>query len=156
MMPLAVSPAVSPASSSLRGPAAQKAFTLMEILVALAILGMLVAIAVTNVDKILGESSGSAAGLFVNESMKAPLTTYRIQVGDYPSTAEGLAALITSPADKVDRWHGPYVDTKKLPLDPWKHEYKYAYPGTHNKDTYDLWSMGPDGVDGTPDDVGNW
>ena len=78
-------------------------------------------------------------------------------MGDYPSTAEGLAALIAAPADKADRWHGPYVENnKKLPLDPWKHDYKYAYPGTHNKDGYDLWSTGPDGVDGTPDDIGNW
>ena len=156
MTSLTVSPAVPAGPLPLRGPAAKEAFTLMEILVALAILGMLVAIGVTSIEKNLNDSSASVAGLFVNESMKAPLTTYRIQVGDYPSTAEGLAALVAAPADKVDRWHGPYVENKKLPLDPWKHEYKYAYPGTHNKDGYDLWSTGPDGIDGTPDDIGNW
>lgn len=149
-------PLASSGHPSLRGGAARKAFTLMEILVALAILGMLVAIAVTNVDKILGDSSASAARLFVNESMKAPLTTYRIQVGDYPSTAEGLAALVTAPADKVDRWHGPYVEGKTIPLDPWKNPYRYAYPGTHNKDSYDLWSTGPHGVDGDSTNIGNW
>jgi len=153
-----MSPTIFPSApfASLRGPAAKKAFTLLEILVALAILGLLVGLAVTNVNGIFGESQGTAAKLFVNESMKAPLTTYRIQVGDYPSTAEGLAALLVSPPDKTDRWHGPYLDGKTLPMDPWKHPYKYAYPGTHNKDGYDLWSMGPDGVDGTADDIGNW
>lgn len=155
-MPLTLSPSVPSGQLSLRGPAAKKAFTLMEILVALAILGLLVGLAVTNFGKILGDSSVSAAKLFVNESMKAPLTTYRIQVGDYPSTAEGLAALLASPADKVDRWHGPYMDVKTLPLDPWHNAYKYAYPGTHNKDSYDLWSTGPNGIDGDADDIGNW
>jgi len=150
------SPLVLSGNPSLRGPAAKKAFTLLEIMVALAILGLLVGLAITNVDKIFGQSQVSTAKLFINESMKAPLTTYRIQVGDYPSTAEGLAALVTSPADKIDRWHGPYIESKTMPLDPWKNPYKYAYPGTHNKESYDLWSMGPDGVDGTADDIGNW
>jgi general secretion pathway protein G len=151
-----LSPSVPFGPLSLRGDAAKKAFTLMEILVALAILGMLVAIAVTNVGKIFGGAQTSTAKLFINESLKGPLTTYRIQVGDYPSTAEGLQALIVSPADKTDRWHGPYVEGNKLPADPWGHEYKYAYPGTHNKDSYDLWSTGPNGIDGDADDIGNW
>lgn len=151
-----LSPSVPYAPLSLRGDAAKKAFTLMEILVALAILGLLVGLAITNVDKIFGNAQSSTAKLFVNESMKTALTTYRIQVGDYPSTAEGLQALAAAPADKVDRWHGPYVNDGKIPQDPWGHDYKYAYPGTHNKDSYDLWSMGPDGVEGTADDVTNW
>ena len=154
MMPLTLSPAGPSRSVSLRGAAPEKGFTLF------------------------GNHGGprhprppgrtrdhqrrqdfrpiqvSTAKLFINESMTAPLTTYRIQVGDYPSTAEGLAALITSPADKTDRWHGLH-DAKTMPLDPWKHDYKYTYPGTHNKDSYDLWSMGPDGVEGAGD-IGNW
>jgi general secretion pathway protein G len=155
-MPLTLSPSVPSGQQSLRGPAAKKAFTLMEILVALAILGLLVGLAVSNFDKIFGDSQITTTKLFVNESMKAPLTTYRIQVGDYPTTAEGLAALITSPTDKVDRWHGPYLEAKTLPKDPWGHEYKYTYPGAHNKDSYDLWSAGPNGIDGDADDIGNW
>jgi general secretion pathway protein G len=155
-MPLSLSPSVPSGHLSLRGTAAKKAFTLMEILVALAILGLLVGLAVSNFGKIFGDSQVSTAKLFVNESMKAPLTTYRIQIGDYPTTAEGLAALVTSPADKVDRWHGPYIEGKAMPHDPWGHDYKYAYPGTHNKDSYDLWSMGPNGIDGDSDDIGNW
>lgn len=132
------------------------AFTLMEILVALAILGLLVGLAVSKVGNIFGGAQVSTARLFVQDSMKTALTTYRIQVGDYPSTQEGLQALITAPSGKEDRWHGPYIEGSKVPLDPWGHEYKYVYPGQHNKDGYDLWSLGPDGVDGTADDIGNW
>ena len=155
-MPLTLSPSVPSGRLSLRGPDAKQAFTLMEILVALAILGLLVGLAVSNFGNIFGDQQVTTTKLFVNDSMKVPLTTYRIQVGDYPSTAEGLAALITSPPDKVDRWHGSYLESKTLPKDPWGHEYKYAYPGTHNKDGYDLWSTGPNGIDGDADDIGNW
>ena len=144
------------APSSLRGDSAKKAFTLMEILVALAILGLLVGLAVTKVGGIFGGAQLTTTKYFVQDSMKTALTTYRIQVGDYPSTQEGLQALITTPSDKVDRWHGPYIEGSTIPVDPWGHPYKYAYPGVHNKDGYDIWSMGPDGVDGTADDIGNW
>jgi general secretion pathway protein G len=139
---------------SLRGDAAKKAFTLIEIIVALAILGLLVGLAVSKVGNIFSGAQVTTTRYFVQDSMKTALTTYRIQVGDYPSTAEGLQALLVAPADKVDRWHGPYVES--LPNDPWGHPYKYLYPGNHNKDGYDLWSVGPDGVDGTADDIGNW
>jgi len=146
------------APSSLHGNSARQAFTLLEILVALAILGLLAGLAISNVSGILGGESPKVARIFVNDTMKTALTTYRIQIGDYPSTAEGLQALVIPPADKVDRWHGPYIDVNggKIPQDPWGHDYKYAYPGNHNKDSYDLWSLGKDGVDGTADDIGNW
>jgi general secretion pathway protein G len=136
----------------------EAAFTLLEILLALGILAMLVALAVTNVGKILGGAQDSVAKTFVRESMKTPLTAYRISVGDYPSTEEGLQALVTAPEGKADRWKGPYVDVPggKLPLDPWGEPYQYRYPGVHNKDGYDLWSKGPDKADGTDDDIGNW
>jgi len=134
------------------------AFTLVEILVVLAIIGLLAGLAFSNVDKIFGGAQESTAKLFVNESMKTALTTYRITVGDYPSSDEGLQALFTAPANKADRWRGPYVaDGTKFPIvDPWGHPYLYRYPGTHNKSSYDLWSVGKDGTDGTEDDIGNW
>jgi general secretion pathway protein G len=135
---------------------ARRGFTLLEILIALAILGLLVGLAVSNYDKILGDSSASAANLFVNESIKLPLTSYRIHMGDYPSTAEGLQALISAPANRPDSWHGPYLSDSRLPLDPWKEPYVYRYPGTKNKSGYDVFSKGPDKTEGTKDDVGNW
>lgn len=133
-----------------------RAFTLLEIMIALAILGLLVGLAVSNLDTIFGGAQVSTAKLFVNESIKLPLTSYRIQMGDYPSTAEGLQALVTAPANRADQWHGPYLADGKLPADPWGEAYVYRYPGTHNKAGYDVFSKGPDKTEGTKDDIGNW
>ena len=132
-------------------------FTLLEILVVLAIIGLLVSLAVTNIDKIFGQSKETICRIFVQESLKTPLTQYRIHLGDYPSTAEGLQALLTAPGDKSDRWRGPYIEAPsgKLPVDPWGRPYQYRYPGTRNKGSYDLFSFGPDGVE-SEDDIGNW
>jgi general secretion pathway protein G len=132
------------------------AFTLLEILVVLAIIGMLVGLAVTNVGNLFSKSQQDIAKMFVTQSMQAPLTVYKIHMGDFPTTAEGLQALITAPANKADRWRGPYLQDGKLPLDPWQEPYQYRYPGVKNKATYDLWSKGPDKTDGTEDDIGNW
>lgn len=134
------------------------AFTLIEVLLSLAIVGLLVGLAVTNADKILGGSSESVAKIFVRDALKTSLTRYKIDMGDYPSSAEGLSALLTAPASKADRWRGPYIEVTggKLPLDPWGEAYRYRYPGTKNKGSYDLYSVGVDKADGTEDDVGNW
>lgn len=136
--------------------ALRRGFTLLEILLALAILGMLVGLAVFNVDSVLGNSSATAAKLFVNDSIKLPLTSYRIAMGDYPSTAEGLQVLITAPSGKEAQWHGPYFSDSKIPLDPWGEPYVYHYPGVHNPKGYDIYSKGPDKIEGTADDIGNW
>lgn len=137
---------------------ARKGFTLLEILIAVAIVGMLVGIAVTNIDKILGQSQEGVAKLFVNESLKASLVRYRIDLGDYPGTEEGLKALIVSPEGKQDRWRGPYVEAKggNLPLDPWGTAYQYRYPGVKNTESYDLFSVGRDKAPDNADDIGNW
>jgi general secretion pathway protein G len=132
------------------------AFTLLEILVVLAIIGLLVSLAVTNVGNLFSGSQKDIAKLFVTQSLQAPLNAYRIHMGDYPSTAEGLAALIAPPANHAERWRGPYLQDAKLPVDPWGEPYQYRYPGVKNKNGYDLWSKGPDKIDGTDDDIGNW
>jgi general secretion pathway protein G len=138
--------------------AARSGFTLLEILVVLGIIGLLVGLAVSNISGIFGSQKENVAKMFVQSSLKTALFSYQTDVGDYPSTAEGLQALLTAPPGKADRWRRPYIDspTGKVPLDPWGHEYRYAFPGVHNKASYDLWSMGPDGQDGTADDIGNW
>ena len=135
---------------------AQRAFTLLEIMIALAILALLVGLAVTNLDTVFGNAQTTTAKLFVSESIKLPLSSYRIAMGDYPSTADGLQALITAPANKAESWHGPYFQDPKIPLDPWGEPYVYRYPGVHNKTGYDIYSKGPDKQDGTADDIGNW
>jgi general secretion pathway protein G len=88
--------------------------------------------------------------------MKTPLFAYRLQMGDYPSTEEGLQALIARRAARRTAGAGPTSRETSTPLDPWKEPYQYKYPGTHNKDSYDLWSKGPHGTDGADDDIGNW
>ena len=89
-------------------------------------------------------------------TMQAPLAGYKIHMGDYPTTAQGLQALSTAPADKAERWRGPYLQENKIPTDPWGEPYQYRYPGVKNKDRYDLWSKGPDKTADTADDIGNW
>lgn len=138
--------------------ARQRGFTLLEILVVLAILGLLVGVLVVNVGGNLNRGQQDTARIYVQTSMRAPLTAYRIDLGDYPSTAEGLQVLVTAPANRADRWRGPYVETPggKLPDDPWGEPYQYRYPGTRNKTLYDLYSKGPDRQPDTEDDIGNW
>lgn len=128
----------------------------MEILVVLAILGLLATLAINQLGKSYDNAKKDTAKLFVTTTMKVPLFSYKMHMGDYPSTQEGLQALVVAPANKADRWRGPYIESDKIPEDPWKEPYHYAYPGTHNKDGYDLWSAGPDGQSGTDDDIGNW
>ena len=147
---------LSPRSSRSPLRALRRGFTLLEIMIALAILGLLVGLAVTNLDSIFGDAQTSTAKLFVRESIKLPLTSYRIKMGDYPSTAEGLQALITAPSGKEGQWTGPYFSDSKIPLDPWGEPYIYRYPGVHNKNGYDIFSKGPDKTEGTADDIGNW
>ena len=135
----------------------RRAFTLLEILVVLAILGLLATLAITNLDTVMGTANDKTADLFVKQTLKVPLKTYSMSMGSYPSTAEGLQALITPPAGKAGQWKGPYLEVDGvMPLDPWKEPYQYRVPGVKNKNSYDLWSKGPDKQDGTADDIGNW
>lgn len=137
---------------------AVRAFTIVEILVVLAIIGLLVGLAINNADSIFGGAQVKTARIFVRDSLKLSLVRYKIDVGDFPSTAEGLNALIAAPASKAERWKGPYIEAPggKVPLDPWGEAYQYRFPGTRNKSSYDLYSKGEDHNDGTEDDIGNW
>jgi general secretion pathway protein G len=139
-------------------PARTAGFTLLEILVTLAIIGLLAGLAISNSDKIFGQSQEAVARIFVRDSLRTAFVRYRMDLGDYPTTAEGIAALVAAPANKSDQWKGPYIETPggKAPTDPWGEAYRYRYPGTKNKGGYDLYSAGPDKADGTEDDIGNW
>ncbi len=133
----------------------RRGFTLLEILLVLALLAGLVVLAVNNVDKILQGGQEDTVQIYVNDTLKAALFRYRIDNGRYPTTEEGLDALLNRPgeAGESSKWNGPYVES--LPDDPWGQEYRYVFPGKKNTDKYDLFSLGSDGVE-SADDIGNW
>ena len=100
-----------------------------------------------------------AAETAMRAGLKSPLEMFEIDCDRYPTTSEGLAALVVRPGTiSQTSWHGPYLD--RLPLDPWGRVYVYISPGTHNTNSYDLYSPGEDGVSGSngsdPDDLNNW
>lgn len=97
----------------------------------------------------------TTAELFVGQTIKVPLMTFRLQVGRFPTTTEGLAALLKCPPDAEGKWQGPYLDGTKVPLDPWGQPYQYRHPATKSSGPYDVWSLGPDRVP-SADDIGNW
>ena len=146
----------------LHGPARPAArreggFSLVEILTVLAIIGLMLGVIVSNTDKLFGRGQESVTRIFVRDSVRTPLVHYRMDLGDYPSTAEGLNALISPSAANADRWKGPYLDVTggKVPLDPWGQPYEYRYPGVKNPGGYDIFSRGPDRIADTADDIGN-
>jgi general secretion pathway protein G len=128
-----------------------RGFSLIEMLVVLAIIAGITGLLVSNLDKIFGSSKEQIAGIFVNDTVKTSLMAYKINVGNYPSTEEGLRALVEAPIGKERRWKGPYLES--LPRDPWGNDYNYACPGTHNRAKYDVWSNGDSNSNRK---IGNW
>lgn len=137
---------------------AARGFTLMEILVVIALIGGILALVVVNFQDILGSNQADLEKKKVsaNGSFDLPLQIYRSSVGSYPTTEEGLNALLVAPSGKETRWKPTGLKDESVLTDSFGHPYHYAFPGTHNPTRYDLWSTGPDGQDGTPDDIGNW
>lgn len=132
----------------------QFGFTLLELLVVMVIIGLLAGYVGPKYFSQLGKSETKAAMAQVEALAKA-LDTYRLDIGHYPSTEQGLAALVSAPGNEA-KWHGPYL-AKKLPADPWGRAYLYKYPGEHGD--YDVWTLGNDGQAGGTDadtDIGNW
>ena len=130
-------------------------FTLIEVLLVLVILVILASFAVVQFTGIQQRAKLNQAkaqiGLF-----ETALEQYQLSIGSYPGT-EGLNGLRYRPQNLPDpsKWDGPYLK-RDAPADPWGNPYQYVCPGQHNPDSFDVWSFGPDGVNGTPDDIGNW
>ena len=121
-----------------------RGFTLIELLVVLVILGLLAGLVGPQVMRYLGESKTRTAGLQIQD-LSAALDLYRIDVGSYPSTDQGLDALVSQPHG-VSSWNGPYLRRRELPLDPWGNPYRYRFPGENN--VFDIWTYGADGRPG--------
>ncbi len=121
-------------------------FTLLEILVVIAILGLLIGLVAPNVLRQLGNARTSVAKQAI-ERLGTVLDTYKLDVGSYPTTEQGLQALVVKPTD-VSVWNGPYVKGDKTPLDPWNHAFSYRIPSSRRGLDYDLCSGGPGNVSG--------
>lgn len=132
----------------------QRGFTLMELLVVLAILGLLMSLVGPRVLSQLGGAKTKTAGIQIKD-LEQSLEMYKLDVGRFPTTEQGLEALVTKPGS-VSGWNGPYLKSD-VPLDPWSGEYHYKYPGDHGE--VDIFSYGQDGAaggEGEDADVGNW
>lgn len=130
-------------------------FTLLELLVVLAILGLLAAIVGPQVIKYLGSSRSETAAVQV-KNVDAALKLLRLDAGRYPSAQEGLQALVTQPPGMAD-WRGPYLPNASALTDPWGNPYRYAVPGKHGEvDVYTLGSDNAEGGSGEAKDHGNW
>lgn len=127
-------------------------FTLVEILLVVTIIGILAALVVPNMMRHGGEARIQKARADVNGGFKTALGMYGVDTGSFPKS---LQDLVQQPSD-VQGWKGPYFDPAALQQDPWGHPYVYVFPGRKNTSGYDLYSLGPDGQDGTQDDIGNW
>ncbi|MCE2574229.1 type II secretion system major pseudopilin GspG [Komagataeibacter sp. FNDCR2] len=129
-------------------------FTLIELLVVIAILGLLIGLVAPAALRQLGGARTSIARQSI-ERIGQVLDLYKLDVGSYPSTDEGLQALVTRPPD-TETWNGPYVKDGRAPLDPWNHPYIYRNPSERAGHDYDLCSTGPGGrSDGTDHQICN-
>jgi len=134
--------------------AVEQGFTLLEIMVVVVIIGLLAAIVVPNFVGNIDKAAVSRARQDIR-SIETALSLYRLDNFRYPSTSDGLQALVTNPGEAAaPNWK---AQLRKLPMDPWNHPYQYAYPGQHGE--FDVFSYGADGQEGGEGinaDIGNW
>lgn len=133
-----------PARSLVKNPSVSRGgFTLLELLVVIVIIGLLAAYVGPKYFSQLGKSETTVAKAQI-EAFEKALDSFRLDVGRYPTTEEGLASLLTQPP-AATKWNGPYLK-KEVPADPWGNAYSYKAPGA--KGDYDILSLGKDGQPG--------
>jgi len=132
-----------------------KGFTLMEMLLVLGIIALLVGMGTFMMVDVLGDAEeGKVKGDI--QTLKAQLIRYKTKGGLYPTTEQGLEALVTKPSDGPQPRSYKSLMQKEALYDPWGNVYQYRRPGKQNPEDYDIFSMGKDGQEGTEDDIGNW
>jgi general secretion pathway protein G len=133
--------------------ATQAGFTLIEMLVVITIIGLIMALVAPRVLNYLSESKVKAAKIQI-ASFSSALDLYYLDAGQYPSSSQGLDALVKRPSD-VEAWNGPYLKGGVVPEDPWGHAYVYHSPSEHG--AYDIISYGVDGQQGGPaSEITSW
>jgi general secretion pathway protein G len=137
--------------------AGQSGFTLIEIMVVVIIIGLLAAVIVPQVIDKVDQARTTKAKADI-QSIETALTMFRLDNSKYPTTDQGLQALVVQPTDPSIRHWRPGGYIQRVSKDPWGNDYQYVYPGTHGKE-YDLFTLGSDGQpggEGTAADIGNW
>jgi len=133
----------------------EQGFTLVEMLVVISIIALIMALVAPRVLNFLGESKVKAAKIQI-QSIETALDLYALDTGHYPSSSEGLDALMQRPGG-VTSWNGPYLKGNAVPNDPWGRPYVYRSPGEHGP--YDIVSYGADGKEGgtgAKPDINSW
>lgn len=135
----------------------RRGFTLIELLLVMVILAVLAALVLPKFTGRTEDANKTAAQTQISSLFSTALDLYEADNGHFPSTAQGLQALRTQPssAPEPKHWKGPYLKSD-IPNDPWGNEYIYRSPGQKNPTGYDILSGGPDGREGTEDDITNW
>ena len=127
-------------------------FTLIELLVVILILGILAALIVPRVLNNVGKSKVAAAQTDL-ATLADGLNKFHLDCDRFPTTDEGLNALMTAPSDLSSKWHGPYIQATAVPADPWGNQYVYKSPGDQGSDSFSIVSYGSDGAPGGTGDA---
>ena len=134
----------------------RSAFTFLEIMMVVVIIGILVALVAPRLTGKAAQAKKAAAKSDIR-ALEGALAQYEMDMGAFPEQSTGLKGLMEKPSDdEEDSWNGPYLRKSALPKDPWKQDYQYRFPGERNTKDFDLWSNGPDKQSGTEDDIVNW